>query len=123
MSKVIAFSADRNRSGKQSDSYYDNPDISDARKIVINRMCSSLLTLDNQRRFRAFPEGYCREYGLTLAQIHAVTDLDVLRLLKLGVTIPNLEILIRTYGLNILELCCEQTGKSPEEVRVLLAIT
>ncbi len=88
---------------------------------MLNQLCSSLIKKENQRRFRAFPEGYCREYGLVLDQIHAITDLDILRLLKLGATITNIKMLTATYGMDFLDLCAEQTGKSMDEVRALIA--
>ena len=89
--------------------------------IALNRLCASLIIKENQKRFRAFPDSYCREYGLGLEQIHAVTDLDIMRLLDLGATIDNLKKLTATYGLDILDLCGEQTGKSLDEVKALMA--
>lgn len=82
-------------------------------------MCCSLISVENRNRFRAFPEGYCREFSLTLEQMHAVTDLDVLRLLKLGCTVPNLEKLVSIFGLDITDLCAQQTSESIEDIQVL----
>lgn len=79
---------------------------------VLNALFCSLVAPDNRRRFRAFPEGYCREYGLSLEQIHAVTDLDMLRLLKLGSTPCQLDRLTSIYGLDANALCVDQTGKT-----------
>lgn len=89
----------------------------------LNRMCSSLLTAAKHKRFRAFPEKYCREYGLSLAQIHAVTDLDVFRLIELGCTVPNMDRLTSIYGLDVHDLCLEQTGKSLVDIRNLVSST
>lgn len=86
----------------------------------LNALCNSLIKLGNRKKFRAFPDGYCRQFGLTLEEIHAVTDLDVVQLLKLGGSIPALERLISVYGLEIIELCAEQTGKSLDEVQQFL---
>ena len=94
---------------------------SESEAIALNRLCASLIIKENQKRFRAFPDSYCREYGLSLEQIHAVTDLDIMRLLDLGATIDNLKKLTATYGLDILDLCVEQTGKSLDEVKALMA--
>ena len=119
MSKVIAFSHQQDKNGGRSCPLLDAQKIPYSQRLVLNQLCSSLSHPGNRSRFRAFPEGYCREYGLTLEQIHAITDLDILRLLKLGCTMSSLELLIGVYGLDILQLCCEQTGKSPEEIRQL----
>ena len=90
-----------------------------SRQITLNRMCCSLISEENRSRFRAFPEGYCREFDLSLEQVHAVTDLDVLRLLKLGGTLPNLEKLVSIYGLDMVDSCAEQTGEAPEAIKAL----
>jgi len=87
---------------------------------MLNQLCSSLVKKENQCRFRAFPEDYCREYGLVLDQIHAITDLDILRLLELGTTIANIKILTAAYGMDF-DLCAEQTGKTMDEVKALIA--
>ena len=52
-----------------------------------------------------------------------MTDLDILRLLDLGAAIENLKKLTATYGLDILDLCAEQTGKSLDEVKALIVIS
>jgi len=88
---------------------------------MLNQLCSSLVKKENQCRFRAFPEDYCREYGLVLDQIHAITDLDILRLLELETTIANIKILTAAYGMDFLDLCAEQTGKTMDEVKALIA--
>ena len=120
MSKVISFSQAQEKTGQQETPLYQVCEVALSRQVALNRLCTSLIAPENQKRFMAFPESYCRNYGLTLEQIHAVTDLDVLRLLKLGGTVPNLEILVGLYSLDLVDLCCQQTGKSPGEVRKLL---
>ena len=120
MSKVISIVSVRSASGKE-------PALSElcentiGERAILNRMCSSLISPENRRRFRAFPESYCREYGLSLEQIHAVTDLDVLALLRLGSSMPNIERLTSIYGLDVVTLCMEQTGKSREEATRMLS--
>lgn len=89
------------------------------KKLNLNRLCTSLMEEENRTRFRAYPEGYCRKFGLDLEQIHAVTDLDFPRLIKLGGTLTNLERLASTYGMDMLELCADQTGKTVDEVQHL----
>jgi len=83
----------------------------------INALCNSLINVESKKKFRAYPERYCREFGLSLEEIHAVTDLDVIQLLKLGGDLPSLERLTSIYGMEIMELCAEQTGKSLDEVK------
>ena len=119
MAKVIPLSKFKTQGSRPSLKIADAYETSFSRRITLNRMCCSLISETNRSRFRAFPEGYCREFGLSLEQVHAVTDLDVLRLLKLGGTLPNLEILISIYGLDIFELCAQQTGESAEKVKTL----
>lgn len=125
MSKVISFAHARDtlsaHSSEHSSEQQDSDDGTEVSDIALNKLCSSLIIRENQKRLRAFPESYCREYGLNLEQIHAVTDLDILRLLDLGVAIDNLKKLTATYGLDVLDLCAEQTGKSLDEVRAIIA--
>ena len=120
MSKIVSFSIQQEKAGEQESTQDDDECTLASSQIALNKMCSSLITKDNQKRFRAFPEFYCREYGLSLEQIHAVTDLDIIRLLNLGGSVCNLEKLTRTYGLDILNLCAEQTGKTIDEVKTIL---
>lgn len=96
-------------------------DITLARKVALNRFCTTLVSAENQSRFRAFPDAYCRDFNLDLEQSQAVTDLDIMKLLRLGVTTPNLKLLTDVYDLDIAELCSEQTGLPLEEVSQLLA--
>jgi len=121
MNNVIAFSLARKLSEDQSSELKSSLNRLAQGRDMLNQLCSSLVKKENQRRFRAFPEGYCREYGLVLDQIHAITDLDILRLLELGATIANLKMLTATYGMDFLDLCTEQTGKSMDEVKALIA--
>ena len=67
----------------------------------LNRMCYSFNSADNRKKFKAFPEAYCHAYHLTREQIHAVTDLDVLRLLQVGGNIYYLAKLTGIYGMNV----------------------
>jgi hypothetical protein len=120
MSKVIPIAHVRNVAGKADTALHELCDTSLGERACLDKMCSSLLSSHNRKRFRAFPEGYCREYGLSLEQIHAVTDLDIVKLLQLGCSIPHMERLTSIYGLDILSLCMEQTGKTLDEARHLL---
>jgi hypothetical protein len=120
MSKIISFSHARETLSAHSSELQDTLEAAESGEIALNKLCTSLIIKENQKRFRAFPDFYCREYGLSLEQIHAVTDLDIMRLLDLGAAIDNLKRLTATYGLDILDLCVEQTGKSLDEVKALM---
>lgn len=87
----------------------------------LNRMCYSFNTADNRKKFKAFPEAYCHAYHLTREQVHAVTDLDVLRLLQLGGNIYYLAKLAGIYGMSVQDLGAQQTGLSLDEFRAMLA--
>lgn len=87
----------------------------------LNRMCYSFNRADNRRKFKAFPEAYCHAYHLTREQVHAVTDLDVLRLLQLGGNIYYLAKLAGIYGMSVQDLGAQQTGLSLDEFRAMLA--
>ena len=88
------------------------------RENALNRLCSSLESADNAKRFKAFPEAYCHSFGLTRDETHAVTDLDVARLLALGARVDRLELLTAVFGLNVLELGAQQTGVTPQQFAV-----
>ena len=86
----------------------------------LNRMCYSFNAADNRKKFKSFPEAYCRSYGLTREQTHAVTDLDVLRMLQLGGNIYYLAKLTGIYGMTVQDLGAQQTGLSLDEFRAML---
>ncbi|HTQ98803.1 MAG TPA: hypothetical protein VMH83_02390 [Candidatus Acidoferrum sp.] len=87
----------------------------------LNRMCYSFNAAENRRKFKAFPEAYCHAYHLSREQVHAVTDLDVLRLLQLGGNIYYLAKLTGIYGMTVQDLGAQQTGLSVDEFRAMLA--
>lgn len=88
---------------------------------ALNRLCHSLHLADNRKKFKAFPDAYCRSYELSQEEMNAVTDLDVLRILRLGCSIHYLANLTGIYGMSVQDLGAEQTGNTPDEFRVLLA--
>lgn len=85
------------------------------RESALNRLCHSLGSADNARRFRAFPEAYCHSYGLTREETHAVTDLDVARLLQLGARLERVAELTAVFGLDAQELGAQQSGLTREQ--------
>ncbi len=82
---------------------------------ALNRLCHSLESADNSKRFRAFPEAYCHGFGLTRDETHAVTDLDIPRLLQLGARMDRLALLTAVFNLDVLELGAQQSGVTPEQ--------
>lgn len=89
-------------------------------ETALNRMCRSLEAPENRKRFKAFPEAYCRSFGLTRDEIHAVTDLDVLRMVRLGGHIPRIALLTSLYGMDVLEIGAEQNGMEVDAFRLFL---
>lgn len=87
---------------------------------ALNRLCHSLEAPENRKRFKAFPEAYCHSYGLTREETHAVTDLDVLRMVQLGGNIPRIALLTSLYGMDVLEIGAEQNGMEVDAFRLLL---
>lgn len=87
---------------------------------ALNKMCYSFNSAENRKKFKAFPEAYCHAYGLPREQIHAVTDLDVLRMLQLGGNIYYLAKLTGIYGMSVQDIGAQQTGKSVDEFRAML---
>lgn len=87
---------------------------------AMNRMCHSLENPDNRKRFKAFPEAYCHSYGLNRDETHAVTDLDVLRMLQLGGHVQRLALLTSIYGMEVLTAGAEQNSMDLEEFRTML---
>lgn len=87
---------------------------------ALNRMCHSLEAPENRKRFKAFPEAYCHGYGLTREETHAVTDLDVLRLLRLGGQIQRIALLTSLYGMDVMEIGAEQNDMDADAFRLLL---
>ena len=82
----------------------------------LNALCQSLSHAVNCNKFKAFPEGYCREYGLSQAQIHAVTDLDIKKMLAEGGNIKCVETLVNIFEMDFEDLCHQQTGLSIQEL-------
>jgi protocatechuate 4,5-dioxygenase alpha chain len=86
---------------------------------ALNKMCYSFNSAENRKKFKAFPEAYCHSYGLTRDQIHAVTDLDVLRMLQLGGNIYYMAKLTSIYGMSVQDIGAQQTGKSIDTFRAV----
>jgi|Laugrespbdmm15sn_2_1035079.scaffolds.fasta_scaffold76453_2 protocatechuate 4,5-dioxygenase alpha subunit len=108
---------------KAADPTTFNPTVHSSTPVLenaLNRMCHSLESSENRRRFKAFPEAYCHNYGLTREETHAVTDLDVHRMLQLGGHIQRLALLTSIYGMDLLGMGAEQQGLSIDEFHAQL---
>lgn len=88
---------------------------------ALNKMCYSFNSADNRKKFKAFPEAYCRSFGLSQEQINAVTDLDVLRMLQLGGNIYYLAKLTGIYDMSVQDIGAQQAGQSLQEFEAMLA--
>jgi hypothetical protein len=86
---------------------------------ALNRLCHSLELADNAKRFKAFPEAYCHSFGLTREETHAVTYLDISRLLQLGARMDRLGLLTAVFELDVFELGAQQSGITPEQFATL----
>jgi protocatechuate 4,5-dioxygenase alpha chain len=102
--------------GPQPNALKTSPGIRD---LALNRMCHSLGSADNSKRFRAFPEAYCHSFGLTREETHAVTDLDIPRLLHLGARIEQLALLTAVFDIDVVELGAQQSGVTPQQFAAL----
>lgn len=87
--------------------------------VALNRLCHSLASPDNSKRFKAFPEAYCHSFGLTRDETHAVTDLDIPRLLQLGARMDRLALLTAVFDIDAVELGAQQVGVSPQQFATL----
>lgn len=96
--------------------------VSGVKETAVNRLCHSLASADNARRFKAFPEAYCHSYGLTRDETHALTDLDVQRLLNLGARLERLALLTAVFELDVLELGAQQSGMTREQFAAMAGV-
>ena len=87
---------------------------------ALNKMCYSFNEAANRERFKLDPQAYCREYGLSEAQITAVKNLDVLTMLELGGNIYYLAKLAGIYGLSVQDIGAQQTGQTLNEFKQML---
>jgi protocatechuate 4,5-dioxygenase, alpha chain len=98
----------------------DSPDFNGEAGLMgydLNRMCHSFLLPENCKKFKDFPEAYCHAFNLNKEEIQAVTDLDVLRMLKAGGDIAYLIKLTDIYDLEFYDLGAQQVGKSLPEFK------
>jgi protocatechuate 4,5-dioxygenase alpha chain len=96
----------------------------DGRKAMLgyalNRMCYSFNNADNRKRFKAFPEAYCKRYGLSREQIFAVTDMDFIRLMALGGNPYYLAKLAAIYGMSLDEFTAPEGASQCDRKQVML---
>ena len=86
----------------------------------LNRMCMSFNSEENRQQFLRDEDGYCRRFGLSDEQRQAVSDRDVLRLIKLGGNIYYLAKLAGILRLNVQDIGAQQTGMSVDDFKAML---
>ena len=86
----------------------------------LNKMCMSFNDVVNREEFTRDEEGYCKKYGLSDAQIKAVTSHDWLRLLQLGGNIYFLAKLATFCGENMQTIGSQMRGVSVEKFKQML---
>jgi protocatechuate 4,5-dioxygenase alpha chain len=86
---------------------------------ALNRMCFSFNQEDNRKRFKAFPEAYCKRFGLSREQIFAVTDMDFSRLMELGGNPYYLAKLAAIYGMSLEEFTAPESPAQCDESKVV----
>jgi protocatechuate 4,5-dioxygenase alpha chain len=86
---------------------------------ALNRMCFSFNEADNRKRFKAFPEAYCKRFGLSREQILAVTDMDFGRLMELGGNPCYLAKLAAIYGMSLEEFIAPESPAQCDEAKMV----
>ena len=86
----------------------------------LNKMCMSFNSVDNREAFKADPDGYCRQYGLSEEQIEAIRERDFLRLLQLGGNIYYLAKLGGIFGAGVQDIGAQMTGMTVEDFKAKL---
>lgn len=82
---------------------------------ALNKMCFSFNDEANRNAFVADEEAYCRSYGVTDAQIDAITRRDVLALIDLGGHPYYLAKFAGIFHLDMQDIGALQTGVTKEE--------
>jgi len=83
----------------------------------LNKMCYSLNEQAARDEFTKDEMAYCDKFGLTNEQKQAITERDVLVLLKLGGSIYYLAKFVGMLGLNMQDIGAMQTNMSVEEFK------
>ena len=96
-------------------------DLETAQKgYALNKMCYSFNSQENRDAFLADQEGYCRKYGLTVAQTRAILEKNVLDLIHNGGNIYYLAKFAGIFGLSVQDLGAQQTGVTVEQFKTKL---
>lgn len=80
-----------------------------------NKMCMSLTSADNRATFKADPEAYMTQYGISDAQRQAVRAQDWLGLIKLGGNIYLMIKIAEAYGVGLYTMGAQQRGETLQE--------
>lgn len=85
------------------------------RGYALNKMCFSFNSQANRDAFVSDEVGYCRQFGLSEAQIQAITTRDVLGLIQVGGGVYFLGKLAGgVLGLDMQDIGALQTGMTKE---------
>ena len=94
----------------------------EARKgYALNKMCFSFNERENRDAFLSDEEGYMEKYGLNDAQKQALRDRNVMAMIKAGGNIYYLAKFAGIFGLGVQDVGAQQTGRSVEDFKQMLA--
>ena len=83
-------------------------------------MCFSFNHKANREAFKADPEAYMRQYGLTPQQADAIRSGQVLAMLEAGGNAYYLAKLAGIFGLDMQDIGAQQTGMTKAEFQAKL---
>lgn len=90
------------------------------RGYALNKMCFSFNHKANRDAFKADPEAYMRQYGLTQEQAEAIRSGQVLAMLDAGGNAYYLAKLAGIFGLDMQDIGAQQTGMTKAEFQAKL---
>lgn len=94
----------------------------EARKgYALNKMCFSFNEKYNRDAFLADEEGYMERYKLNNEQKQALRDRNVLAMIAAGGNVYYLAKFAGIFGLSVQDVGAQQTGKTVDEFKEMLA--
>ena|SRR5687768_10400686 len=91
-----------------------------AEGYALNKMCFSFNSAVNRKAFTQDQESYCRKYGLSSKQIHAILERDLIGLQQTGGNIYYLGKYAGLLGLDVQDWGAMQTGRSKNDFTAML---
>ncbi len=80
-----------------------------------NKMCMSLTKAESRAAFKADPQAYMTQYGISDEQRQAVQDRDWLRLIQLGANIYLMIKIAEAFGVGLYTMGAQQRGQTLEQ--------